>query len=152
MIRDGVMAAIAGTPNAGKSSLLNCLLQSDRAIVTDVPGTTRDVLEEWISLKGVPVCLVDTAGIRETEDRVEQIGVTKARSYMDKADITVVVIDRSRPLSEEDKGILASTTDKNASSSSINSIYRLSSAKATSGTITIRSCPFRPVPARALRR
>lgn len=114
MIRDGVMAAIAGTPNAGKSSLLNCLLQSDRAIVTDVPGTTRDVLEEWISLKGVPVCLVDTAGIRETEDRVEQIGVTKARSYMDKADITVVVIDRSRPLSEEDKGILASTTDKNA--------------------------------------
>ena len=114
MIRDGVMAAIAGTPNAGKSSLLNCLLQSDRAIVTDVPGTTRDVLEEWISLKGVPVCLVDTAGIRETDDRVEQIGVTKAKSYMDKADITVVVIDRSRPLSEEDKSILAATADKNA--------------------------------------
>lgn len=113
IIRDGVMAAIAGTPNAGKSSLLNRLLQEDRAIVTDVPGTTRDVLEEWISLKGVPVCLVDTAGIRETDDTVEKIGVTKAKAYMDKADIILVVIDRSRPLSDEDKAILEDTKDKN---------------------------------------
>lgn len=112
IIRDGVMAAIAGTPNAGKSSLLNRLLQEDRAIVTDVPGTTRDVLEEWISLKGVPVCLVDTAGIRETDDTVEKIGVTKAKAYMDKADIILVVIDRSRPLSDEDKAILEDTKDK----------------------------------------
>ena len=113
IIRDGVMAAIAGTPNAGKSSLLNRLLQEDRAIVTDVPGTTRDVLEEWISLKGVPVCLVDTAGIRETDDTVEKIGVTKAKAYMDKADIILVVIDRSRSLSDEDKAILEDTKDKN---------------------------------------
>ncbi|WP_308590025.1 tRNA uridine-5-carboxymethylaminomethyl(34) synthesis GTPase MnmE [uncultured Megasphaera sp.] len=114
IIRDGVMAAIAGTPNAGKSSLLNRLLKEDRAIVTDVPGTTRDVLEEWISLKGVPVCLVDTAGIRETDDTVEKIGVTKAKAYMDKADVILVVIDRSRPLSDEDKAILDETKDKNA--------------------------------------
>ena len=113
IIRDGVMAAIAGTPNAGKSSLLNRLLQEDRAIVTDVPGTTRDVLEEWISLKGVPVCLVDTAGIRETDDTVEKIGVTKAKAYMDKADIILVVIDSSRPLSEEDRAILEDTKERN---------------------------------------
>lgn len=113
IIRDGVMAAIAGTPNAGKSSLLNRLLQEDRAIVTDVPGTTRDVLEEWISLKGVPVCLVDTAGIRETDDTVEKIGVTKAKAYMEKADIILVVIDSSRPLSEEDRAILEDTKERN---------------------------------------
>ena len=113
IIRDGVMAAIAGTPNAGKSSLLNRLLQEDRAIVTDVPGTTRDVLEEWISLKGVPVCLVDTAGIRETDDTVEKIGVTKAKAYMDKADVILVVIDSSRPLSEEDRAILEDTKERN---------------------------------------
>ena len=110
IIRDGVMAAIAGTPNAGKSSLLNRLLQEDRAIVTDVPGTTRDIREEWISL---PVCLVDTAGIRETDDTVEKIGVTKAKAYMDKADIILVVIDSSRPLSEEDRAILEDTKERN---------------------------------------
>jgi tRNA modification GTPase len=113
MIRDGVMAAIAGTPNAGKSSLLNRLLQEERAIVTDVPGTTRDVLEEWITLRGVPVCLVDTAGIRETDDTVEKIGVSRARQYLDRADIILAVIDGSRPLTDEDKDILQSAADKN---------------------------------------
>ncbi len=113
MIRDGVMAAIAGTPNAGKSSLLNRLLQEERAIVTDVPGTTRDVLEEWITLRGVPVCLVDTAGIRETDDTVEKIGVSRARRYLDRADIILAVIDGSRPLTDEDKDILQSAADKN---------------------------------------
>ena len=113
MIRDGVMAAIAGTPNAGKSSLLNRLLQEERAIVTDVPGTTRDVLEEWITLRGVPVCLVDTAGIRETDDTVEKIGVSRARQYLDRADIILAVIDSSRPLTEEDKDILQSVAGKN---------------------------------------
>ncbi len=113
MIRDGVMAAIAGTPNAGKSSLLNRFLQEERAIVTDVPGTTRDVLEEWITLRGVPVCLVDTAGIRETDDTVEKIGVSRARRYLDRADIILAVIDGSRPLTDEDKDILQSAADKN---------------------------------------
>lgn len=113
MIRDGVMAAIAGTPNAGKSSLLNRLLQEERAIVTDVPGTTRDVLEEWITLRGIPVCLVDTAGIRETDDTVEKIGVSRARQYLDRADIILAVIDSSRPLTEEDKDILQSVAEKN---------------------------------------
>ena len=113
MIRDGVMASIAGTPNAGKSSLLNRLLQEERAIVTDVPGTTRDVLEEWITLRGVPVCLVDTAGIRETDDTVEKIGVSRARRYLDRADIILAVIDGSRPLTDEDKDILQSAADKN---------------------------------------
>lgn len=113
MIRDGVMAAIAGTPNAGKSSLLNRLLQEERAIVTDVPGTTRDVLEEWITLRGIPVCLVDTAGIRETDDTVEKIGVSRARQYLDRTDIILAVIDSSRPLTEEDKDILQSVAGKN---------------------------------------
>ena len=113
MIRDGVMAAIAGTPNAGKSSLLNRLLQEERAIVTDVPGTTRDVLEEWITLGGIPVCVVDTAGIRETDDTVEKIGVSRARQYLDRADIILAVIDSSRPLTEEDKDILQSVAGKN---------------------------------------
>lgn len=113
MIRDGVMAAIAGTPNAGKSSLLNRLLQEERAIVTDVPGTTRDVLEEWITLRGIPVCLVDTAGIRETDDTVEKIGVSRARQYLDRADIILAVIDSSRPLTEEDKDIFQSVAGKN---------------------------------------
>lgn len=114
MIRDGVMVAIAGTPNAGKSSLLNRLLQEERAIVTDIPGTTRDVIEEWITLKGVPICLVDTAGIRSTTDAVEQIGVQRAKEYMDKADIILVVVDQSRPLAAEDVEILADATGKNA--------------------------------------
>lgn len=106
MMRDGVMAAIAGTPNAGKSSLLNRFLETERAIVTDVPGTTRDVIEEWISIQGVPICLVDTAGIRSTDDTVEQIGVRRAKEYMDRADIILVVVDQSRPLQEEDRQIL----------------------------------------------
>lgn len=113
MIRDGVIVAIAGTPNAGKSSLLNRFLQEDRAIVTDIPGTTRDVLEEWITLQGVPLCLVDTAGIRQTDDKVEKIGVDRAKAYLDKADMTLVVIDQSRPLTAADRDILAQCRQKN---------------------------------------
>ena len=112
MVRDGVMVAIAGTPNAGKSSLLNRLLQEDRAIVTDVPGTTRDVLEEWITIHSIPMCLVDTAGIRTTDDRVEKIGVDKARQYLQKADMILIVIDGSRPLTEEDRDILEKSRHK----------------------------------------
>lgn len=114
MMRDGVMAAIAGTPNAGKSSLLNRFLETERAIVTDVPGTTRDVIEEWISIQGVPICLVDTAGIRSTDDTVEQIGVRRAKEYMDRADIILVVVDQSRPLQEEDRQILETAKGRQA--------------------------------------
>lgn len=114
MMRDGVMAAIAGTPNAGKSSLLNRFLETERAIVTDVPGTTRDVIEEWITIQGVPICLVDTAGIRSTDDTVEQIGVRRAKEYMDRADIILVVVDQSRPLQEEDRQILETAGGRQA--------------------------------------
>ena len=114
MMRDGVMAAIAGTPNAGKSSLLNRVLETERAIVTDVPGTTRDVIEEWITIQGVPICLVDTAGIRSTDDTVEQIGVRRAKEYMDRADIILVVVDQSRPLQEEDRQILETARGRQA--------------------------------------
>lgn len=114
MMRDGVMAAIAGTPNAGKSSLLNRFLETERAIVTDVPGTTRDVIEEWISIQGVPICLVDTAGIRSTDDTVEQIGVRRAKEYMERADIILVVVDQSRPLQEEDRQILETAKGRQA--------------------------------------
>ena len=114
MMRDGVMAAIAGTPNAGKSSLLNRFLETERAIVTDVPGTTRDVIEEWITIQGVPICIVDTAGIRSTDDTVEQIGVRRAKEYMDRADIILVVVDQSRPLQEEDRQILETARGRQA--------------------------------------
>ena len=112
IIRDGVTVAIVGAPNAGKSSLLNYLLSEERAIVTDIPGTTRDILEEWVSIQGIPFQLVDTAGIRETIDVVETIGVTKAREYLERADIVLVVVDRSKALTKEDKCLLQSVKGK----------------------------------------
>lgn len=84
ILRDGLVTAIIGKPNVGKSSLLNTLLREDRAIVTDIPGTTRDSLEEYANIGGVPLKIIDTAGIRETEDKVEQIGVEKSMSYVQK--------------------------------------------------------------------
>ncbi|ERT58641.1 tRNA uridine-5-carboxymethylaminomethyl(34) synthesis GTPase MnmE [Megasphaera vaginalis (ex Srinivasan et al. 2021)] len=114
MIRDGITVAIAGVPNAGKSSLLNRLLAEERAIVTDVPGTTRDSLEEWATLNGIPLRLVDTAGIHETDDKVERIGIDRARQYLDKADINLVVIDSARPLSAADREILIAAGKKRA--------------------------------------
>ena len=98
LLRDGVMVSIIGRPNAGKSSLMNALLREDRAIVTNIPGTTRDSIEEFLTIQGIPVRLIDTAGIRETEDIVESMGVEKARQYLDKADVVVLVIDGSKPL------------------------------------------------------
>ena len=112
IIRDGLKLAIIGKPNVGKSSLLNCLLKEKRAIVTDIPGTTRDIIEEFISLDGIPVKITDTAGIRETEDEVEKIGVEKSREKIDEADLVVLMLDSSRPLEDEDREIIKKVKDK----------------------------------------
>ena len=105
IIKEGVRTVILGKPNAGKSSLLNVLLGEDRAIVTDIAGTTRDVLEEHLNLKGISLNIMDTAGIRDTEDVVEKICVDRAKEYADKADLILYVIDASRPLDENVQGI-----------------------------------------------
>lgn len=112
IIRDGLKLAIIGKPNVGKSSLLNCLLKEKRAIVTDIPGTTRDIIEEFISLDGIPVKITDTAGIRETEDEVEKIGVERSREKIDEADLIVLMLDSSRPLEIEDREIIDKVKDK----------------------------------------
>lgn len=114
VIRDGLRTAIIGRPNAGKSSLLNALLQEERAIVTDVPGTTRDTIEEAVRISGVSLLLMDTAGLRETDNKVEQIGIERAWASMEKADLILAVIDGSSPLDEEDKTILHSLGGKKA--------------------------------------
>jgi len=106
ILREGVTAAIIGRPNVGKSSLLNALLKTDRAIVTPIPGTTRDVLEEVLNIRGIPVRLLDTAGIRETADPVEQEGVRRSRAAQEQADLVLVVLDGSAPLTEEDRALL----------------------------------------------
>jgi len=104
--RQGVRAAIVGRPNVGKSSLLNCLLRTSRAIVTDIPGTTRDTLEETLNLKGVPVVLVDTAGIATmTDDPIEQLGIERSRGALDQADLALLVLDASEPLTDADRAI-----------------------------------------------
>ena len=108
IIKDGLRTAIVGKPNAGKSSLLNALLQEDRAIVTDIPGTTRDTIEESIKIGGVPLVLMDTAGLRETDNKVEKIGIERARKSMEQADLVLAVIDGSRPLEKEDRELLSS--------------------------------------------
>ena len=102
IIRQGARAALVGRPNAGKSSLLNALLRVERAIVTAIPGTTRDTLEETANLGGVPVVLIDTAGITETADPVEQIGVERSRAAVERADLVLLLIDGSQPLQEAD--------------------------------------------------
>lgn len=105
MIKEGIQTVIIGKPNAGKSSLLNALLGEDRAIVTDIAGTTRDVLEEHINLHGISLNIMDTAGIRDTQDIVERIGVDRAKDIADKADLILYVIDASCPLDDNDKNI-----------------------------------------------
>ena len=112
LLREGVMVSIIGRPNAGKSSLMNALLREDRAIVTNIPGTTRDSIEEFLTIQGIPVRLIDTAGIRETEDIVESMGVEKARQYLDKADVVVLVIDGSKPLEPEERELLQLITNR----------------------------------------
>ncbi len=107
LIHNGITLAIVGRPNVGKSSLFNALLQQDRAIVTHIPGTTRDTVSETFSLDGIPVRLVDTAGIRESADFVERLGIDRSRQAMADADITLVVVDLSQPLSPGDLALLA---------------------------------------------
>lgn len=113
IIKEGVKTAIVGKPNVGKSSLMNALLREERSIVTHIAGTTRDIIEEVINIKGIPLVLVDTAGIRNTEDIVENIGVERSIEQIEKADLVLFVIDGSEKLSEEDKKIYEHLQTKN---------------------------------------
>ena len=113
VLREGVYVALVGRPNVGKSSLLNALIGTDRAIVTDLPGTTRDTLDEETSFFGVPVRLVDTAGIRDSGDMVEKIGIDRAKAALDRADVVVLLLDGTQALTEEDEQLLALTAGKN---------------------------------------
>ena len=112
IIKEGIRTVIVGKPNAGKSSLLNALLREERAIVTDIAGTTRDILEEQVNLQGISLNVIDTAGIRNTEDIVESIGVERARENVKKADLILYVIDASCPLDENDKDIFSMICEK----------------------------------------
>ena len=112
ILRDGLKTVIVGKPNVGKSSLLNSILGENRAIVTDIAGTTRDVIEEFVNIKGIPLKIVDTAGIRETENVVEKIGVEKSKEYLNLADLVIMVLDSSRKLDCEDIEILENLKNK----------------------------------------
>ena len=106
IIKEGIKTAIIGKPNAGKSSLLNAILKEDRAIVTDIAGTTRDTIEEFVTINGIPLKLIDTAGIREASDKVEKIGVEKSIKLAEEADLVIAIFDSSKELTEEDIEIL----------------------------------------------
>jgi tRNA modification GTPase len=106
ILREGLSTVIIGRPNVGKSSLLNALVHENKAIVTDVPGTTRDVIEEYVNVRGVPLKLVDTAGIRETEDLVERIGVERSRQVLSKADLILLLLNYGEPLTDEDRKLI----------------------------------------------
>ena len=112
ILRDGLNTVIVGKPNVGKSSLLNALTKENRAIVTDIPGTTRDVIEEYINISGIPIKIVDTAGIRETEDVVEKIGVERSKEKINVADLIILILDSSRNLDDEDREIINYVKDK----------------------------------------
>jgi tRNA modification GTPase len=112
IVRDGFTLAIVGRPNAGKSSLFNRLVQRDRAIVTATPGTTRDLVTERVSFEGIPVELIDTAGLRHSTDEAESIGITKSRETMAEADVVLLVLDATEPLHEEDQAAITSLEDR----------------------------------------
>ena len=113
ILREGISTAIIGRPNVGKSSLLNNLLREEKAIVTDIEGTTRDVIEEYVNINGVPLKLVDTAGIRETEDIVEQIGVERSKKALKEADLVLLVLNASESLTDQDRQLLEISKDSN---------------------------------------
>ena len=112
ILRDGVNVAIVGSPNAGKSSLLNAMLKEDRAIVTDIEGTTRDTIEEYITIEGILFKIIDTAGIRNSKDKIEQIGIDKSKKALRDADIVIAVLDSTKELSDEDHEILKNIRNK----------------------------------------
>ncbi len=114
ILREGVKTAIIGRPNAGKSSLLNLLLNEERAIVTDIEGTTRDTIEEYMTIGGVPFKIIDTAGIRDTNDTVEKIGVKKAIDIANKSDLIIAIFDITREINDEDRNILQILKNKNS--------------------------------------
>src|SRR5690625_499168 len=106
ILREGLATAIIGRPNVGKSSLMNTLVQENKAIVTEVPGTTRDIIEEYVNVRGVPLRLVDTAGIRDTEDIVEKIGVERSRQVLRESDLILFVLNYNEELKDEDNKLL----------------------------------------------
>lgn len=112
IIKEGIKTTIIGRPNAGKSSLLNAILREERAIVTDIEGTTRDTIEEFIQIDGIPVQIIDTAGIRKTDNKVEKIGINKSIEAAENADLVIAIIDGSKELEEEDKEILNIAKEK----------------------------------------
>ena len=114
ILKDGIKTAIIGKPNAGKSSLLNAILNEDRAIVSEIEGTTRDTIEEYINIKGITLKIIDTAGIRKTADKIEEIGVNKAISLAEDSDLIIAIFDNTRDLEEEDEKILDLIKDKKA--------------------------------------
>jgi len=114
IIKEGIKISIIGSPNAGKSSLLNRILREDRAIVTDIEGTTRDLIEEQVIIEGIPFIIIDTAGIRETNNKIEQIGIEKSKKVAEESDVVIAVFDNSKKLDEQDKEILNIIKNKKA--------------------------------------
>lgn len=112
IIKEGIKTAIIGKPNAGKSSLLNAILKEDRAIVTEIEGTTRDTIEEFVTINGIPLKLIDTAGIREAKDEVEKIGINKSREIANEADLIIAIFDSTKDLTKEDMEILKIAKNK----------------------------------------
>lgn len=113
ILREGIKTAIIGRPNVGKSSLMNALVQEERAIVTDIPGTTRDIIEEYVNVRGIPLKLIDTAGIRETKDLVEQIGVERSHKILQEADLVLFMLNNNEEITVDDRKIIDSLNDTN---------------------------------------
>ena len=114
IIKNGIRTVILGRPNAGKSSLLNTILNEERAIVSNIEGTTRDTIEELVNIKGIPINLVDTAGIRESDNEIEKIGVEKAKRLAENADLIIAIFDITENINEEDNEILNIIKNKNS--------------------------------------